>query len=282
MCELYAVMQDCQAKWTNDKNKNAITKIWLSAEGFFTVAFCSHEPQHNISTAMLNIHTPDVIIYLIVALAVIAIGTRLSRPGSVRIFVFTSLFSVFFSMGIVAGHGIGVFPGVWLIGYCWHADLCSRMYGSTGGLLFYTLLPMFVQWVLILAISFALFYLIKRTGFGLPTPIIMSEKAKRHRRIIGLFWLIFAGFGIFLLANTLLKIPATQLAQWDPFLALGFTYRAIVAILSLIGGYSLLRDLAWSRWLCFPFSVLALLSFPFGTVIGGYYLWYYLTIEKQT
>ncbi|MCF6256644.1 MAG: hypothetical protein L3K25_10185 [Gammaproteobacteria bacterium] len=238
---------------------------------------------------MLNINGLSVIIYLIVAVAVIAFGTKVSRPGSTRIFVFAALFSVFFSMGIVVDHGIGTFPGFWLIGYCWYTDTCSKMFGSTGGLLFYTLLPMFVQWAIILMIFFGLFHLAKRTGFDQPVPIVMSEKAKKHRRIIGIVWIILAGLWFFILINSIMKIPATQLAelkvpitQWDPWKLLILMQRAIFPLLCLGVGYSLIKNLSWSRWLCFPFSVLALLTFPIGTAIGGYYLWYYLTIEKQT
>jgi len=238
---------------------------------------------------MLNINGLSVIIYLFVAVIVIAFGTKISRPGSARVFVFATLFSVFFSMGLVVGHGIAPLPGLLLIGYCGFTDLCTRMYGSSGGVLFYTLLPMLVQWGIILMISFGLSYLAKRTGFAQPVPIAMSEKAKIHRRIIGIAWLLFGVSWFLILIYTILKLPVNQLAQlkipitqWDPWHTISYIMHAIVPLLCLSGGYLLLRNISWSRWLCFPSSVLALLSFPLGTAMGGYYLWYYLTIEKQT
>jgi len=49
----------------------------------------------------------------------------------------------------------------------------------------------------------------------------------------------------------------------------------IVATLFAAAGLSLLIDFRYSTWICLPFSVLILFSFPVGTFMGGYYIWYY-------
>lgn len=226
---------------------------------------------------MFNIDGFSVTIYLIVAVVVIALGTKLSQPSHARVFVFATLLSVFFSMGLLVGHGALPFPGLWILVSCWYTDSCSKMYGDTKSLFLLTLVPMVVQWIIVLVASFGLYYLAKRTGFNQSVPIIMGEKAIKHRRIMGIGWLIVGAAGLLLSVYSILKIPLTAR---HPGIILGFIPGATVPLLYLCGGYSLLRNLSWSRWLCLPSSVLALLNFPVGTTLGGYYLWYYLTIEK--
>lgn len=200
-------------------------------------------------------------IYLFVAATVIYFGTKFSRPGYMRTFVFATLLSVFFAMGVIVGHGVGVFPGFLLLGSCLLTEDCTSMYGSTRVMLMYTLVPMLIQWAIVLIISFSVSFLAKQTGFNQSVSIDMSERAIKHRRIIGAVWLFFAAVLILSSGNRI--------------------YYTILSVLFIIMGYILIKNLSWSRWLCLPFSVLALLSFPIGTAIGGYYLWYYFTIEKQ-
>lgn len=240
---------------------------------------CFHHVQRAVVKPMLNIDEVSVIIYFIVALVVIGFGTKLSQPGPVRVFVFATLLSVFFSMGLLVGHGALPFPGLWILGSCWHTDSCSRMYGDAKGLFLFVLGPMFVQWIIVLLASFGLYYVAKRTGFDQSVPIVMGEKAIKHRRIIGIGWLVVGAAGLLLSVYSILQIP---LNVRHPGTILALIPGATVPLLFICGGYSLLRNFSWSRWLCLPSSVLAMLAFPVGTVLGGYYLWYYLTIEKQT
>ena len=57
----------------------------------------------------------------------------------------------------------------------------------------------------------------------------------------------------------------------------------IVAVLSFIAmianaaaGWALFKMLEWGRWLSIALSVLSLLLFPVGTIIGGVAIWYLL------
>jgi hypothetical protein len=52
-------------------------------------------------------------------------------------------------------------------------------------------------------------------------------------------------------------------------------YTLLVAMLFFAVGLSLLLDYRRSAWICLPFSVALLIYFPIGTVLGGYYLWYF-------
>jgi hypothetical protein len=110
---------------------------------------------------MLGITDHTVAVYLLVAVAAIALGTRYSAPGAMRVFVFASLFSLFFAMGLLVGHGVAPFPGLWILVACLFTDW-TRMYGDWKALLLFTLAPMVVQWVVVTGVSFTVFWLWKR------------------------------------------------------------------------------------------------------------------------
>ena len=55
----------------------------------------------------------------------------------------------------------------------------------------------------------------------------------------------------------------------------------ILSIPSLLGGWGLLRRKPWARTLVIILSVLNLLSFPVGTLIGGYSLWVLLNDDTK-
>lgn len=52
-------------------------------------------------------------------------------------------------------------------------------------------------------------------------------------------------------------------------------YSLLVAALFCAAGLSLLLEYRRAAWICLPFSVALLIYFPIGTVLGGYYLWYF-------
>jgi hypothetical protein len=52
-----------------------------------------------------------------------------------------------------------------------------------------------------------------------------------------------------------------------------FSILAVLALPSFIGGFGLLKRKPWSRILVIILSALHLLSFPFGTLVGGYSLY---------
>ena len=105
-----------------------------------------------------------------------------------------------------------------------------------------------------------------------------NEKAAKHRRTIGYSWVISGGIGIMLVSYSILKRLSSSL---ELEMILGLIPGVTVSLLFLSGGFVLLRNLSWSYRLCLPISVVALMAFPIGSVLGGYYLWYYLKIERQ-
>ena len=104
----------------------------------------------------IELTTTNLIIYALVAITVITLGTWFSRPGTMRAIVFASLFTLFFGFGILIGHGILPLPGLWLLASCLNSD-CNERLGGIGNLLLLTLAPMVMQWVIVLAVSFAIF-----------------------------------------------------------------------------------------------------------------------------
>ena len=107
--------------------------------------------------------------------------------------------------------------------------------------------------------------------------IYFAERAIRHRRIIGYLWLIPGCVGMALASYSIVNALVR-----DPEKALGFIPGITLSVLLVVAGYSLIKSLPWSRRLCLPISVLALTVFPIGTMLGGYYLWYFLDIERQS
>lgn len=94
--------------------------------------------------------------YLAIAVLVIALGVRLSKPGPTRVFVFATLFSLFFAVGFVAGHGLLPVPGLPIMTLCLFSD-CSEFYGNSRQMLRMTALPMAVQWLMVLGLSYLIF-----------------------------------------------------------------------------------------------------------------------------
>ncbi|MBK9161578.1 MAG: hypothetical protein IPM27_08435 [Nitrosomonadales bacterium] len=90
-----------------------------------------------------------------------------------------------------------------------------------------------------------------------------------HKRIIGICWLLMGALILSLLAVNFqtaeTRVVAMGLAEGALFTASGFM---------------LLAKLPKSWNLCLPCAALSLFSFPIGTVIGIYYLWYYFKMER--
>lgn len=228
---------------------------------------------------MLNTNVMSVSIYLIIAVLVIFIGTKYSTTGARRVFVFATLFSLFFAMGLLVGHGIMPFPGLWILGSCWYTNSCTDMYGDTKILLLFTVAPMLLQWIIILAISFLVYFFYKRMGFDKPAPQNTSEKALKHRRIIAISWIIF---GVIFFLTLIFSISNMYVTGGNLYVQRLFSIRVVIALLQITAGYTLLRNLSWAHWLCLPLSVVSLLLIPFGTILGAYYLYYYFMIERNT
>ncbi len=92
---------------------------------------------------------------------------------------------------------------------------------------------------------------------------------KTHKRIIGVCWIIM---GALFVTPLVLKF-----GELSGPAAAGI---AAVCLLFLASGFSLLANLRNSSWICLPCSAMSLFTFPIGTVIGAYYLWYYFKLER--
>jgi len=92
---------------------------------------------------------------------------------------------------------------------------------------------------------------------------------KTHKRIIGICWIIF---GALFITPLLLKF-----GEMAGMKAAGI---AAVSLTFLVAGFMLVANLRRSSWICLPCSALSLFTFPVGTVIGAYYLWYYFKLER--
>lgn len=92
---------------------------------------------------------------------------------------------------------------------------------------------------------------------------------KTHKRIIGICWLIL---GSLFITPLMLKF-----GELSGLKAAGIT---AVSLTFLAAGFSLVADLRNSSWICLPCSALSLFTFPIGTVIGAYYLWFHFKVER--
>lgn len=84
-----------------------------------------------------------------------------------------------------------------------------------------------------------------------------------HQRIIGICWVLSGALILSLLAVNL-DAAGTRASVVGVLLGLTFT----------AAGFALLANLPRSEYVCLPAAALSLLSFPVGTPIGVYYLWY--------
>lgn len=90
-----------------------------------------------------------------------------------------------------------------------------------------------------------------------------------HKRIIGICWIVF---GALFITPLVLKFGELSGLKAGGIAAVSLTF--------LAAGFSLVANLRNSAWICLPCSALSLFTFPIGTVIGAYYLWYYFKLER--
>ena len=94
---------------------------------------------------------------------------------------------------------------------------------------------------------------------------------KTHKRIIGICWVVFGALILSLLVQHIND------GKEQTLLAGG-----LISLIYIASGFVLLANLPRSSWFCLPCSALSLFSFPVGTVIGIYYLWYYFMLERES
>ncbi len=90
-----------------------------------------------------------------------------------------------------------------------------------------------------------------------------------HKQIIGVCWIIFGAL-----------IFSLLVLKFDSVSRLIAISGMLVSLVYLAAGFTLMANLRKSSWICLPCSVLSLLNFPLGTLLGIYYLWYYFRIEQ--
>ena len=74
-------------------------------------------------------------------------GHRRLRPGWGRRLLVAGILALFFSLTLLLGHGIAPAPAWYVLGYC-AVSACTRNFGEHGAF-YFGLLPMLVQWVLL-------------------------------------------------------------------------------------------------------------------------------------
>lgn len=90
-----------------------------------------------------------------------------------------------------------------------------------------------------------------------------------HKQIIGVCWIIL---GALIISPLVMKLDSAN----NQITLLGILF----GLIYVVGGFVLMANLRKSWWVCLPCAVVSLFSFPFGTPIGIYYLWYYFKHEK--
>lgn len=87
---------------------------------------------------------------------------------------------------------------------------------------------------------------------------------KIHRQVIGISWLIL---GALIFSPLVLKLGTAA----DATIIGG----VLASLLFIAGGFVLLANLRRFSWVCHPCALLSLFTFPLGTVISLYYLWFF-------
>lgn len=105
-----------------------------------------------------------------------------------------------------------------------------------------------------------------------------ADRMKRHRIILG--WLFF-GMAMLLAVALVFAMRGHFGDPASLFIHRIINLTALLATLFALAGLSLLLDWRRAHWLCLPFALLLLFSFPLGTALGGYYLWYFWQSRRQ-
>ncbi len=106
-------------------------------------------------------------------------------------------------------------------------------------------------------------------------------------RVLGICFLIIAALGFLgaLFIGSLMPMITSQMQAQNPAqpmlpaafgVILGVIIAVIGGVLPLLTGIGLLRKASWGRILAIVNSILILISFPFGTILGGVTLYFML------
>ena len=101
----------------------------------------------------------------------------------------------------------------------------------------------------------------------------------RHRRALGVLFLLMAAIICVAVVSIESANPFDTLSRETQISLLG---ALLVGLWNLAAGYALLVNLAWASRVCVPLSVVSLFTFPIGTAIGAYYLWFYFRSKNAS
>lgn len=108
--------------------------------------------------------------------------------------------------------------------------------------------------------------------------------AADHNKVIGILHLIYGGFsllimiGMSILLGTVFGVAAAR-DDFPPvaviiILAFFLVFYVILSLPSFLAGYGLLKRRVWAKVMAIIAAVLAAMSFPFGTALCVYTLWF--------
>ena len=117
----------------------------------------------------------------------------------------------------------------------------------------------------------------------------MTVDAKQPTRpdgvtAIAVYYFLVAVFNL-LGACAIIAFPMAAIIQensgsdlYFPLVSLSFGLVAtlVLAVLTIVAGWGLLRMASWARWLAIALAIISLLFFPIGTIIGAIIIWYLL------
>lgn len=117
----------------------------------------------------------------------------------------------------------------------------------------------------------------------------MLSRVEQHFRLVGSLWIAEAvlygigGFALFIVANTIFGRynEGDHPAFLHPLLTGIACFILIKAVASLIAGIGLLERQNWARPLVLILAFIALFSIPFGTALGVYTLWVFMSPQAD-
>lgn len=121
---------------------------------------------------------------------------------------------------------------------------------------------------------------------------MQRQEMEQHLKIVGWLHIVNGGLAVVIaLCVAALMTGAGALAAAEEgagifalLAGIGWFIAAFVGLLalpSIIGGWGILNYRPWSRVLVLIVSVLNVMNFPVGTLIGGYSLWVLLNDESR-
>lgn len=120
-----------------------------------------------------------------------------------------------------------------------------------------------------------------------------AQRIETHRTILGVLWIVWGvlgiipalvllGIGHFALPFVGLGMPPHMIHMWPALSglmgALGGVF-LIVALAHLLTGIGILQRQSWARILALVVAFLALIHIPFGTLLGIYTIWVFISAD---